>query len=79
MVDGGLGPHTPAVAVNDTLNGCESYTGPRKLRRGMESLKDAKQPVGKLHIKSDPVVAHKQDRLAINCCVAEFDFGPGVF
>src|SRR6202011_2898028 len=54
-----LTPDLPAMAVDDALNGGQSYSGTFKLFRQMQTLKDAEQLVYVLHVKAGAVVAHE--------------------
>ena len=45
MIHRSLGPDLPAMAVDDALNGGQSYSGAFELFRQMQTLKDAEQLV----------------------------------
>ena len=55
MVYRSLGPDLAAMAVDDALNGGQSYSGAFKLFRQMQTLKDAEQLVYVLHVKASAV------------------------
>jgi hypothetical protein len=52
-------PDTTTVPVNNSLHGCQSDAGPRKLVLQVETLEGAEKPVGVSHIESSTVVAYK--------------------
>src|SRR5580698_10056295 len=66
----------PAVAVDDTLSGGQSYSGAFKLFRQMQALKDAEQLVDVLHVKARAVVLHEHlEFFFIAVDPADLDFG----
>ena len=56
-----LGPHTPAMAVDDALDDGQPHTGAFELTEAVQALKDPKEFMGVLHIKADPIIAHIVD------------------
>ena len=76
MIYHSFGSHRSAVPVNDTLNGCQSYSSALKFVSTMQSLKYAEQLADILHIKSDAVVPHKNfSRVCVSIRGADLDFG----
>src|SRR5262249_8992380 len=76
LIDRAFGSHRPAVAMNDTLNGCQSYSSALKLVSAMQPLNYAEQLVHMLHLKSDAVVPHKDfRRICVSIDRADLDFG----
>src|ERR1700674_6000007 len=64
------------MAVDDALNGGQSYSGAFKLLRQMQTLKDAEQLVDVLHLKASAVVPHEHlDLFFIAVHTANLDFG----
>ena len=64
------------MAVDDALNGGQSYSGAFKLLGQMQTLKDAEQLVDILHVKAGAVVLHEQfDFIFIAVDSANLDFG----
>jgi hypothetical protein len=64
------------MAVDDALNGGQSYSGAFKLFRQMQTLKDAEQLVYVLHVKASAVVPHEHlDFFFIAVDTANLDFG----
>src|SRR5258708_5068067 len=64
------------MAVDDTLNGGQSYSGALKLFGQMQALKDAEQLVHVLHVKAGAVVPHEHlDFFFIAVDTANLDFG----
>ena len=56
MIYRSLAPDRPAMPVDNTLNGGQSYSGAFKLFGQMQTLKDAEQLVCVLHVKASAVV-----------------------
>ena len=76
MIHRSLAPDLPAMAVDDALNGGQSYSGAFKLFRQMQTLKDAEQLVYVLHVKASAVVLHEHlDFFFIAVHTANLDFG----
>src|ERR1700692_4711217 len=71
-----LATDLPAMAVNDALNGSQSYSGAFKLFGQMQALKDAEQLVCVLHVEAGAVVPHEHlDFFFIAVHTANLDFG----
>src|SRR6202051_1977937 len=71
-----LATDLPAMAVNDALDGGQSYSRAFKLFRQMQTLKDAEQLVYVLHVEAGAVVPHEHlDFLFIALHTANLDFG----
>ena len=76
MIYRSLAPDLPTMAVDDALNGGQSYSGAFKLFRQMQTLKDAEQLVYVLHVKASAVVPHEHlDFFFIAVHTADLDFG----
>src|ERR1700730_16307858 len=63
------------MAVNDSLNGGQSYSGALKLFSQMQTLKDAEQLVYVLHVKAGAIVPHEHLDFFIAVHTANLDFG----
>jgi hypothetical protein len=62
------------MAVDDALNGRQADSGTFKLLRPMQALKDAKQLIDILHVKSDTVVPYEDLNVAfVSAQSAYFD------
>src|SRR5258708_20459297 len=64
------------MAVDDALNGGQSYSSAFKLFRQMQTLKDAEQLVCVPHVKASTIVPHEHfDFFFISVHAADLDFG----
>src|SRR6201995_2975444 len=65
------------MAVDDALNGSQSYSGAFKLFGKMQTLKDAEQLVCILHVEDCAVVSHEHlDFILVSVQAANLDFAP---
>src|SRR5919201_778183 len=58
----GIGPHPPAVAVDDALDDGQAHPRPLVLLGAVEALEDAEELVGVLHVEPDAVVPDEVHR-----------------
>src|SRR3954465_13235820 len=56
-----LGPNASTVFLDDASNDSQPYARSRELRRGMQTLEDAKKFVRVLHVKAHAVIANEDD------------------
>src|SRR5262245_40794701 len=73
LVEGSLGPHPPAVAVDDALYNRQADARPVVLVSAVQALEHAEEFPNILHIKAHAVVLDKIDALAIALATADFD------
>src|SRR5437879_6000420 len=52
-------PDATAMAVNDPLNGRQSYAGPFEFGHAMKPLKGSKQSACERHVETGPIVAYE--------------------
>ena len=71
------------MAMNDSLSNCQAYAVPFKLIATVETLKDAEQLIGILHVEPRAVVLDEVYRYGIVLLAIHLDDGgislPGVF
>src|SRR5262249_5348033 len=60
-----FGPDSASVAMDNSLNGRQSYTGAFERLGLVKALKHPKQLIRVLHIKPDSVVSDEHDRLIV--------------
>jgi len=68
-----LGPHPAAVAINDALRNCQTNTISLELVAAVETLKDAKELVGILHVEAGAVVLDEIYRYELASSATHFD------
>src|SRR5712691_1110090 len=73
LVESRLGPHPPAVAVDDPLYNRQADARPVVLVGAVQALKHPEEFSNVLHIKAYAVVLDKIDALAIDLVAANFD------
>src|SRR5437879_5690662 len=61
-VDRPLGPHVPAVPLNDPLHDGETHTGALELLGAVKALEDLEQLVGKARVEPHTIVANEVRR-----------------
>ena len=77
MIYRSLGPDLSSMAMDDALNGSQSYSIAFKLLSKMQTLKHAEQLVCILHVKAGAVVSHEHLYfIPISVHAADLDFGP---
>ena len=69
----GFGPHPPAMARNNPLDGRQANAATLEFICGMETLKGAEELLGMLHVESDPIVAHEIDIFSGSFFITHFD------
>ena len=60
----GIGPDFPAMAGDNALDKCQPHAGAFELVSAMQTLENAKEFVGVLHVKADAIVFDEEDLLA---------------
>ena len=63
------------MSFDDALNGSQSYAGPFKLSRPMQTLKHTEQLVGILHVEARSVVPHEDLYFILSVGAADLDLG----
>src|ERR1700739_4469446 len=71
-----LGPHGPAVAVNNSLHGGQANAGAGKFSGGVETLKGAEQAGSVGRIETGAIVAHKIGATSVGGSFTKLDFRP---
>ena len=65
MIHRGFGPHTTAMAMHNTLNNGQTYTCASKFFQTVQPLKNAKQSIRILDVKSRAVIANPKNVFAV--------------
>src|SRR5262249_31068875 len=73
LVNRRLGPHPPAVAMDDPLYNCQANARPVVLISAVQALEHPEEFPNVLHIKAYAVVLDKIDALALGLAAADFD------
>ena len=73
LVDGSLGPNTPAVALDDSFDDGETDTGTLKFGGLVEALKYSEKLINIFHIKSRPVITGKKHGFIFARVTSRFD------
>ena len=73
-----LGPHPPAVAVDDALDVGEPDARALELGAAVQALEDAEEPVHVAHVETYAVVSDRKDDLMAVAGCANFDSGPTI-
>src|SRR5246127_5056641 len=69
-----LGPHGPAVAVNNSLHGGQANAGAGKFSGGMKTLKGAEEAGRIGRIETGAIVAHKIGAISVGGFFTKLDF-----
>src|SRR5438105_5045055 len=75
LIDRGLGPDAPAVAVENTLDDRQSHSSPLVILGAVKSLEHTKEFMDILHIKADAIVFDEIGAVAVQGVAADLNAG----